>query len=415
MDCYRIHGKVGEGSFSEVFKASPIASSDILPQYVAIKCLKPERFDAVPWDDEDHRSATTFCKEAVILRTLRPHPNIIDLIDVFIDPRTRRVCIVTELMSMNLFELFQTFRKEPPPEPLVQRLMFQALCALSHLNRRGFFHRDVKPENLLLRDETLKLADFGSCKDIDAPAPFTEYIATRWYRAPECLRTAGLYSYKMDIWSLGCVMYELLTGRPLFPGDNEAEQLRCVHKLIRSDVAGNIRTFRLLLPRYSHDCASLLVTLLTYDPQQRPNAEEALGHAFFATLRYPSPFANSSLVSSATTASPPTPGSHRHGHRPSSSSSLSQRQQQQPEEDAARGSSGSQTTTRAGSSSGGGSPDPDNGGSSSRRKKKTSEVYGSSGKTNNFSCGEGSSSLELLSQRKPGGILFRGLFLRQRH
>jgi renal tumor antigen len=76
-------------------------------------------------------------------------------------------------------------------------------------------------ENILIKDDLVKLADFGSCRGIYSAQPCTEYISTRWYRAPECLMTDGYYSYKMDMWGVGCVIYEMLTFVPLFSGNDE--------------------------------------------------------------------------------------------------------------------------------------------------------------------------------------------------
>lgn len=87
-------------------------------------------------------------------------------------------------------------------------------------------------ENILLIGETVKLADFGSCRGIYSKAPFTEYISTRWYRAPECLLTDGYYGYKMDIWGVGCVFFEMLSLFPLFPGNNELDQIHRIHNIL---------------------------------------------------------------------------------------------------------------------------------------------------------------------------------------
>ena len=78
----------------------------------------------------------------------------------------------------------------------------------------------------------LKLADFGSCKGIHSEHPYTEYISTRWYRAPECLMTDGYYDYKMDLWGVGCVMFEIIALFPLFPGKNELDQVNRIHKIL---------------------------------------------------------------------------------------------------------------------------------------------------------------------------------------
>lgn len=94
--------------------------------------------------------------------------------------------------------------------------MYSVLKALNYMHKRNLFHRDIKPENILLKSDQVKLADLGSCKGSLSTLPYTEYISTRWYRAPECLMTDGYYDYKMDIWGVGCVLFEIIALFPLF-------------------------------------------------------------------------------------------------------------------------------------------------------------------------------------------------------
>lgn len=131
-------------------------------------------------------------------------------------------------MDQNLYEAIKG-RPNYLPEQRVKHHMYQLLKAIEHMHRNGIFHRDIKPENILLTGETVKLADLGSCRGLYQEQPLTEYISTRWYRAPECLLTDGYYSYKMDIWGVGCVMYEILSLCPLFPGDDELDQINKIH------------------------------------------------------------------------------------------------------------------------------------------------------------------------------------------
>lgn len=96
---------------------------------------------------------------------------------------------------------------------------------LAYCHKQGFFHRDLKPENLLVNNDQIKIADFGLAREIRSRPPYTDYVATRWYRAPELLLRSTIYSSPVDIFAMGCIMAELYLLKPIFPGNSEADQL----------------------------------------------------------------------------------------------------------------------------------------------------------------------------------------------
>lgn len=291
MQKYQILGKKGEGTFSEVLRAQDIKTQ----QYVAIKCMKK----AFKSKEQVNR-----LREIQAVRRLQPHPNIVDLVEVLFDRSTGRLALVLELMDMNLYEFIKG-RKQYLGEEKVRSYMYQLLKGLDHAHRIGVFHRDIKPENLLIdADGQLKIADFGSCKGVYSKLPLTEYISTRWYRAPECLLTDGYYNYKMDLWSAGCVFFEIIALFPLFPGSNELDQVHRIHNVLGTppaEVLDRLKKFGThmdydfpkkqgtglakLLPHVSAEALDLMKKLLTYDEEQRCTAKEALRHPYFAKLR----------------------------------------------------------------------------------------------------------------------------------
>lgn len=219
------------------------------------------------------------------------------------DPASRRLDLICELMDMNIYERIKN-RKHHLPEALVKIYIYQLCKSLDHMHRNGIFHRDVKPENILIKDDVLKLADFGSCRGIYSKPPFTEYISTRWYRPPECLLTDGRYSFKMDMWSVGCVFFEVSTLYPLFPGQNELDQISKIHDVIGTPSAellakmqtGSNHTkhtfepkagvgLKHYLPHCSDECIELMEGLLKYDPEERYSARQALKHPYFKEQR----------------------------------------------------------------------------------------------------------------------------------
>jgi serine/threonine protein kinase len=151
----------------------------------------------------------------------------------------------------------------------------------------------------------LKLVDFGSTARTKHSAPLTEYIVTRWYRPPECLLTSGSYGPGIDIWATGCILYEMVTGVPLFPGTDEFDQIEVIHSIIGTPSAAVINRFlsnpndqfnyrfppskgkklRSLLPSASDRFVDLLVEMLRYDPQKRITARKALKLPVFEAIR----------------------------------------------------------------------------------------------------------------------------------
>ena len=203
-------------------------------------------------------------------------------------------------MDMNLYEAIEG-RKKYLPEKKAKFWIYQTLKALDFMHKNGIFHRDIKPENILLLKNKVKLADLGSCKGMYSKPPFTEYISTRWYRSPECLLTDGYYNYKMDIWGLGCVFYEILSLEPLFPGDDEIDQVNKINyilgsppnelfeKFVKNSAHRNEFNFEhqkgvginRYLTHVSKDAIDLINKMLIYDPDMRPTARECLNHECF--------------------------------------------------------------------------------------------------------------------------------------
>jgi len=291
MHKYRLISKKGEGTFSEVLKAQSIKSG----KHVAIKCMK-NHFDSI--------DQVNNLREIQALRRLVGHPNIIKLHEVLYDEPTGRLALVFELMDMNLYEAIKG-RRHYLPEQKVKHYMYETLKAIDHMHRNGIFHRDVKPENLLLEDDVIKLADLGSCRGIYSRQPFTEYISTRWYRAPECLLTDGYYNFKMDLFAVGSVSFEIVALFPLFPGQNEMDQIQKIHNVLGTPSPELLaRKFKRnashmdfnfpekkgtglerLIPHADVELIELIKKLIKYDPDDRILARQALKDPYFRDIR----------------------------------------------------------------------------------------------------------------------------------
>ncbi|KAF7703977.1 hypothetical protein HF521_021049 [Silurus meridionalis] len=289
MDNYRVIKKIGEGTFSQVTKVQSLKDG----KHYACKTMK----QPIPSLEQAHN-----LREVQAMKRLSLHPNILQLHEVIFDQDTRTLSLICELMEMNIYELIRG-RQYPLPENKVKIYMYQLCKALDHMHSNGIFHRDVKPENILIKRDVLKLADFGSSRSVYCKPPHTEYISTRWYRAPECLLTDGHYSLKMDMWSAGCVFFEILSLNPLFPGTNEVNQVSKIHEVLGTPDSTVLQKFKQsrvmafdfvprkgcglsrLIPHCSAPSLSLLYQMLAYDPDERISPRTALQHTCFRDLR----------------------------------------------------------------------------------------------------------------------------------
>lgn len=285
---YRLVAKKGEGTFSEVIKAQNIKTGT----YHAIKCMKSTYKSA---------SQVNSLREIQAIKRLSPHPNIITLEEVLFDPPTGRLALVFELLEGNLYDLMKD-RRQHFAESTVKSFMRQIFTALDHMHSKGVFHRDIKPENILMdkHGKHLKLADFGSVRGINSKPPFTEYISTRWYRPPECLLTCGMYGKEMDIWGAGCIFFELTALYPLFPGNDEADQIHRIHSVLGTPSASVVAKLQkhassqasfsfppqdgvhlsTLLPHATDANIDLLRRSISYSESDRITAEQALIHPY---------------------------------------------------------------------------------------------------------------------------------------
>jgi serine/threonine protein kinase len=188
-------------------------------------------------------------REVIFLRTLPSHPHLVPALDIFLDPLTKMLHICMEYMDGNLYQLMKARDQKPMDPKHVKSILFQILSGLDHIHTHHFFHRDIKPENILVSTATppsdsafsrysslvtppqtpptyaVKIADFGLARETHSKSPYTTYVSTRWYRAPEVLLRAGEYSAPVDIWAVGAMAVEIATLKPLFPGANEVDQV----------------------------------------------------------------------------------------------------------------------------------------------------------------------------------------------
>ncbi|XP_024451412.1 serine/threonine-protein kinase MHK isoform X3 [Populus trichocarpa] len=283
MERYKILEEIGDGTCGCVFKAVNIETYEI----VAVKKMKRKFYF---WED------CMNLREVKALHKLN-HPNIVKLKEVVRE--NSELFFIFEYMEYNLYQLMREKQRSFSEEE-IRNFMSQVLQGLAHMHRNGYFHRDLKPENVLVTKDVLKIADFGLAREVSSAPPYTEYVSTRWYRAPEVLLQSSTYTPAIDMWAVGAIIAELFTLSPIFPGESEIDQLYkicCVlgtPELTAFPKATNVSQLMNLscadmlpanlsdiIPNASLEAIDLIMQLCSWDPLKRPTADQSLQHPFF--------------------------------------------------------------------------------------------------------------------------------------
>ncbi|OWM64193.1 shaggy-related protein kinase theta isoform X2 [Punica granatum] len=285
---------VGNGSFGVVFQA---------------KCLEMGEAVAIKKVLQDKRYKN---RELQIMRIM-DHPNVVQLKHCFFSTTEKDevyLNLVLEYVSETVYKVSRQYVKMNQHVPIiyVQLYAYQICRALNYLhNVVGVCHRDIKPQNLLVNPHThqLKVCDFGSAKKLVPGEPNIAYICSRYYRAPELIFGASEYTTAIDMWSVGCVLAELLLGHPLFPGESGVDQLVEIIKILGTPTREEIKCMnpnytefkfpqikahpwhKVFHKRMPSEAVDLISRLLQYSPNLRCTALEACAHPFFNDLRDP--------------------------------------------------------------------------------------------------------------------------------
>eukprot|EP00128_Syssomonas_multiformis_P009499 Colp12_sorted_trinity150504_noHs@1351 len=287
VETYKKLEKLGEGTYATVYKGI----SSITGEAIALKEITLDQEEGAP---------CTAIREVSLLRELK-HANIVTLHDIIYTPTN--LTLVFEYLNRDLKQYIDksggyidTYN--------IMLLFYQLLRGLAFCHRKKILHRDLKPQNLLINDKgELKLADFGLARAKGVPIKtFSNEVVTLWYRPPDVLLGSTKYSTSIDIWSAGCILAEMASGRPLFPGVNNEDQLNTIFKLLGtpseetwpgvSSFPDFKPTFTIyppqpyatIVPRLDSNGIELLSKMLPYEPTARISATEALRHPYFRRL-----------------------------------------------------------------------------------------------------------------------------------
>ncbi|KAI9336839.1 cyclin-dependent protein kinase [Zopfochytrium polystomum] len=278
--------KLGEGTYATVYKGKNKFTNEV----VALKEIHLDAEEGAP---------STAIREISLMKELR-HNNIVRLYDVIHTEKT--LTLVFEHMDQDLKKYMDSQGNGGALNPQLCKLfLHQLLKGIAFCHENRVLHRDLKPQNLLINQRMeLKLADFGLARAFGIPVnTFSNEVVTLWYRAPDVLLGSRNYSTSIDIWSAGCIMAEMCSGKPLFPGKTNEDQLTKIFKLLGtpseatwphvSELSEYKKNFPYYppqplqnkLPMIEPVGLDLLMRMIEYQPQRRISAKEALTHAYF--------------------------------------------------------------------------------------------------------------------------------------
>eukprot|EP00500_Bicosoecida_sp_ms1_P004548 CAMPEP_0203815314 /NCGR_PEP_ID=MMETSP0115-20131106/9954_1 /ASSEMBLY_ACC=CAM_ASM_000227 /TAXON_ID=33651 /ORGANISM="Bicosoecid sp, Strain ms1" /LENGTH=356 /DNA_ID=CAMNT_0050724211 /DNA_START=300 /DNA_END=1370 /DNA_ORIENTATION=+ len=290
---YEITQKLGKGAYGIVWKAIDKRTRHT----VALK----KCFDAF----RNATDAQRTYREIMYLQELAGHDNIIRMLNIVRAENDRDIYLVFDYMETDLHAVIRANILEDIHK---QYIIYQLLKSLYYMHTGELLHRDIKPSNLLLNSDChIKLCDFGLCRSVaetssTATPVLTDYVATRWYRAPEILLGSTRYGKGVDMWSLGCILGEMLTGKPIFPGNSTMNQLDRILEVtgrpsaddvasIKSPFAATMleslsptrpRALSEMFPTASAEALDLLRLCLQFNPDKRITAHQALRHPYVA-------------------------------------------------------------------------------------------------------------------------------------
>lgn len=250
----------------------------------------------------------------MFLQELRGHENIIEIVNILEAKNDMDIYVVCDFMESDLHNVIKSGILEDVHK---QFILYQILKALKYMHSGHLLHRDLKPSNVLLNTDChVKLCDFGLARSVaplkphksDSSPVMTDYVATRWYRAPELLLGSNSYTKGIDIWAVACILAEMILGKPIFPGNSALDQLEKVFEVTGRPTPDDIQSMNTpyvaqmiesvsfrqrvpleqLLPRASVEAIDLLKRCFQFNPHKRPSASELLAHPYLIQFHDPS-------------------------------------------------------------------------------------------------------------------------------